>query len=399
MNVEEIHEESTKGTTEKDKDVMKRKRISSDIIHSRFHKSEGVMAMINSESLWEDVKIVPSVDKFCTSCKITSIPHKARVKTRTSTPKSFLEEVQVDTVLNPEPLGVSNESRAKFFLTFCDRYSRIFRIAPMKDRTSLECASAIESILSRIPNSNSTPKDITYIRSDAGTEFRSNEFNDWCRENSIVFTTAAPKHQEQNGMVETHWGEVSKLANIMLIHARLSTKFIFYALKYAEKIHDVIPVRNLVDEEGKPTTPYYLAFKRHPKVSHFRVFGCPAVFKKYEVSVKGKRVVNKYMQQGMRGIFVGIPDDSAGWLFYVPTARKTYISLDASFDENFTSPLALPSLPFEGALRLRENSSARSNEVDAVETTGVSVSEQEIYPISSDLPLPSSEQLVSRDQD
>ena len=121
---------------------------------------------------------------------------------------------------NPEPLGVSSETRAKFFLIFCNRYSRIFRIAPMKDKTLLECAKAIEGILSRIPNSTSTEKDITYLRSDAGTEFRSNDFNDWCKENSIVFTTAAPKYQEQNGLVERHWAEVSKLANTMLIHAR-----------------------------------------------------------------------------------------------------------------------------------------------------------------------------------
>ena len=308
---------------------------------------------INSEGLWEDVLIIPSVDKFCTSCKITSIPHAARSKTRTSTSKSFLEEIQVDTIPNPEPLGVSAETRYKFFLTFCDRYSRIFRIAGMKDRSSLECASAIECILSRIPNSTLTPKDITHIRSDAGTEFRSEVFNDWCRENSIVFTTAAPKHQEQNGMVERHWGEVSKLANTMLIHARLSPKFIMYALNYASQIHDIMPIKNLLDSHGKPTTPYYLAFNRHPKASHFRVFGCPAVFKRYEVSKEGKRIQNKYTQQGMRGIFVGLPEDSAGWLFYVPSLKKTYISMDACFDEFFSSPFVLPHLPFEGAIRLR----------------------------------------------
>ena len=61
----------------------------------------------------------------------------------------------------------------------------------------------------------------------------------------------------------------------MLVHPRLNTTVIIYALKYAEKIHDVMPVRNLVDEEGKPITPYYMTFKRHPRVSHFRVFGCP----------------------------------------------------------------------------------------------------------------------------
>ena len=398
MNVREYSTQETTEISNNNKTQLKTKKIPSDLIHSRFHKSEEVIATINSETLWEDVRVIPSIDKFCTSCKITSIPHRARVKMRNSTPRTFLEEIQVDTVPNPEPLGVLSETRAKFFLIFCDRYSRIFRVAPMKDKTSLKCAKAIEGMLSRITNSSFTAKDITYLRSDAGTEFRSNDFNDWCKENPIVFMTAAPKHQEQNGLVERHWTEVSKLANTMLVHARLNTKIILYALKYAEKIHGVIPVRNLVDEEGKPTTPYYMAFKRHPKVSHFRVFGCPAVFKRYKVSAEGKRTVNKSMQQGMRRIFVGIPDDSAGWLFYVPTTRKTYISLDASFDENFTSPLALPSLPFKGALKLRGSSTTRNNEDKVIEMTGVSVTNEETYPVSPDLPLPTPEKLQEREQ-
>ena len=73
------------------------------------------------------------------------------------------------------------------------------------------------------------------------------------------FKLAAPKHQEQNGLVERHWGIIAKLANTLLLHARLNRKFFYYAAKYAQYIHDVIPVRDLLDENGLPTTPYYLA--------------------------------------------------------------------------------------------------------------------------------------------
>ena len=62
--------------------------------------------------------------------------------------------------------------------------------------------------------------------------------------------------------------------------------------------------------------------------------------KKYEISDNGKMIKNKYIQQGIGGIFVGFPEDSSGWLFYVPDTKRTYISLDAVFDENFTSPLS-----------------------------------------------------------
>ena len=135
-------------------------------------------------------------------------------------------------------------------------------------------------------------------------------------------------HQEQNGLVERHWGTILKLANTMIIHARLSKKFFYYAVKYAQFIHDVIPVKDLLDENGLPCTSYQLINNS----------------KKYEISDSGKRIKNKYIQQGIRGIFVGFPEDSSGWFFYVPDSKRTYISLDAVFDENFTSPLSMPEI-------------------------------------------------------
>ena len=94
-----------------------------------------------------------------------------------------------------------------------------------------------------------------------------------------------------------------------------------------------------IDQNGLPCTPYQLMNNSKPNVRHYHVFGCPAIFKRYEISDSGKRIKNKYIQQGIRGIFVGFPEDSSGWLSYVPSARKTYISLDAVFDEEGTSEI------------------------------------------------------------
>ena len=93
---------------------------------------------------------------------------------------------------------------------------------------------------------------------------------------------------------------------------KLSKKFFYYAVKYAQYIHDVIPVRDLNDETGLSCTPYQLVNQRKPSVRQYRVFGCPAIFKRYEVSQGGKRTKNKYVQQGIRAIFVFFSDDSSG---------------------------------------------------------------------------------------
>ena len=67
---------------------------------------------------------------------------------------------------------------------------------------------------------------------------------------------------------------------------------------------------------------------------------------------------------------MGLPDDSAGQLFYVLDAKRSFISLDAFFFyEDFTSPLNTPDLPFTGAMRLRNVKSNHNDDV-VVEHTG-----------------------------
>ena len=148
-----------------------------------------------------------------------TIPANARGKTQDSQVIKTLDEIQVDTVPNPEPMGLSADTQFNYFLILCDRYSRIFRICGIQDKTTDACIDGIELIISTIPGRNRQPKAINHICSDAGTEFCSDTFRKWCSENKIHFTSAAPKHQEQNGLVERHWGKIAKLANTLLIHA------------------------------------------------------------------------------------------------------------------------------------------------------------------------------------
>ena len=43
------------------------------------------------------------------------------------------------------------------------------------------------------------------------------------------------------------------------------------------------------------------------------------------------------VQRGVRGIFVGFPDNQAGWSIYIPSSGNILTSADVAFDENFTS--------------------------------------------------------------
>ena len=145
-----------------------------------------------------------------------TIPAHARGKERNSIIWIPLEEIQVDTVSNPEPNRISMESKFNYFLILCDRYSRIFRTIDITDKTSEACIDGIEQLISKFPGLSKSIKKISHIRSDAGLEFRSNTFRKWCGENKKNFNTAAPKHLEQNGLVERHWGTIVRYANTLL---------------------------------------------------------------------------------------------------------------------------------------------------------------------------------------
>ena len=112
--------------------------------------------------------------------------------------------------------------------------------------------------------------------------------------------------------MKRHWGTILKMANTMIIHTRLSKKFFYYVVKYAQYIHDVIPIKDLNDKNSLPCTPYHIVNRRKLSVKQYRVFGCPVSFKRYGVSESEKTIKHKHVKQGIRVILVGYLDDSSG---------------------------------------------------------------------------------------
>ena len=61
--------------------------------------------------------------------------------------RKLFEEIQIDTVPNLEPNGISLESKFNYFLILCDRYSRFFRTIGIKDKASEACIDVIEQLI------------------------------------------------------------------------------------------------------------------------------------------------------------------------------------------------------------------------------------------------------------
>ncbi|KAI2494629.1 Reverse transcriptase (RNA-dependent DNA polymerase) [Fragilaria crotonensis] len=200
-------------------------------------------------------------------------------------------------------------------------------------------------------------KSVRFIRTDAGSAFTSAKFITECTHLGIKLEAAAPEHQEMNGICEAKWREVHNTANVLLNTAQLGGAFFHHAHAYAVSIINACPAKNVTDQHGNPTTPFQYSYGRKPSLANFRVFGCPIYFKCYKPTFRNKLITYKQqLQRASRGIFIGFPENSAGWLVYSPDhPQRIVITRDAYFDEGFSSALAFDSKPFAGAIPIRSH--------------------------------------------
>ena len=97
--------------------------------------------------------------------------------------------------------------------------------------------------------------DIGKIRADAGPQFTSEEFKDGCAVRGVNLTLAAPEHQEMNGIVESTWKNIRTIAHAQLNFGRVEESLTHFALIHAAHvIVPVLPLRDLVNEDGEQTT-------------------------------------------------------------------------------------------------------------------------------------------------
>ena len=151
-----------------------------------------------------------------------------------------------------------------------------------------------------------------------------------------------------NGQVEVTWRTLRIVAHALMVNARVPEVYVHFALIYTtDHIFPVLPIKDLINEDGDPTTPQKLETSRKLSASHLRVLFVPCVVQKSMAHVEKKTLNMRHqVQKGFRGIFVGIPQHQKGYLVYIPITRKVISSYDAVFDESFSSALLYTSRPY-----------------------------------------------------
>ena len=120
-----------------------------------------------------------------------------------------------------------------------------------------------------------------------------------------------------------------------------------------DHIFTVLPIKDIIKEDGDSTTPHKLATGTKPSVSHLHVLFCLCVVRKATAHVETKTLNMRHQaQKGFRGIFVGIPQHKKVYLVYVPSNRKVILSYNVVFGESFSSVLSYISQPYAEAMAM-----------------------------------------------
>ena len=123
--------------------------------------------------------------------------------------------------------------------------------------------------------------DLERISADAGTQFTLTEFKDECQTCGVCLMLVAPEHQEINGQVKVTCRTFGTVAHSHMVHARVPEVYVHFASMYTtDHIFTVLPIKDLMNEDGNPTTPHKLATGTKPSVSQLYVLFCPCVVRK-----------------------------------------------------------------------------------------------------------------------
>jgi hypothetical protein len=307
-------------------------------------------------------------EQDCVSCHISTIRATARNK-EPHTPGMYPGEYVFMDIIHPVTrVGLTSDTTYAFYLILVDAYSRFTCLYGLPDKSTDSVISAIQRYQADHGHvGNYGYLNIERIRADAGTQFTSTDFKQYCWQAGIHLVLAAPKKQYQNHLAERSWQTISTMARSLLVHARLPDSFMYHALVHSCRIFNVLPVKGLKNTAGNPATPHELFLGEQPKISHFRVFGCPVVARKWSTPQISS---GKQTERGVRGIFLGMDTNQKGYIFYSPGTRQIYVSGDVIFDETFGTAIATNWQMLQDSLPLRPVTSDIPTVDSTIEHTG-----------------------------
>ena len=101
-----------------------------------------------------------------------------------------------------------------------------------------------------------------------------------------------------NRQVKVTWRTLRTIAHSFMVHARVLEAYIHFALIYmVDHILLVLPIKDLINEDGKPTMSFKFATGTKPSILYLSVLFFPCVFQKATAHVGTKAFYMRHQAQ------------------------------------------------------------------------------------------------------
>lgn len=266
---------------------------------------------------------IEAYDHSCGTCKLVKNTRNPFFSTSKSPKATYpYEKLAADLTT----ISTTSCEGHKYISGFKDEYSGFLDATPIKSKSD-----TLKTFKSFLQNYNSPDRLLT----DNGTEYTNHEFNSVCEDEKIKREFTCPYSSQQNGSMERSWRTLIQVIRANLKHAGLPKVLWNYAAVYSSVQMNCWP-RKFNNQEGETfiSTPWeqFCGVKPNPK--HLKVFGCDTYCYKFKHQRKDK----KLSKRGKKGVFLGLPPNTKGYLILDPSNNEIFITRDVTFDEaNFTT--------------------------------------------------------------
>jgi len=303
----------------------------------------------------------------------------------------------VSDVCGPFPESVEGW---RYVVSYTDAYSRFSCCYFLKNKSDVE--ATLDSLIEFYRREGFIIRELV---SDAGGEYGGgNErlsvesdfdatddegfvFSRTCKANGIKHTVTPARKPQLHGLAESWNRHVMRMVNSLLYASRISQVLWASAVAHANYLKNRLPHPEAL---GRYTS-CELFFKKRPRISDLRVWGCDA----YELLPAGQ-VPGQANRR--RVIYVGHSPDRLGWRVFDPITFKFSISFELLFDEESAKKRICALREFDARRTLARQ--GRLDEfpllgddfnLDDLETAAALDSERRLYPI----PLPPPDRIGS----
>ena len=157
---------------------------------------------------------------------------------------------------------------------------------------------------------------------------------------------APPKRQNQNGLSESNWKTVIRMARAWIANKLLPSNFWWFALRHAVMVSNYLPIRinNIL------TSPHYIVHHRRPDLRNLIPLFAVGYITKYKDGTHTRHNIDSH---SICVILIGKDHKSNSLLFYHPPTKKIIASDTYRLDDTLpTGPIFR--LEFDGGLHLNK---------------------------------------------